>query len=125
MCSRILLLVSVAVLGACDDGPGVSRNGDACDENVVTLRVEVLSPDGARVKGATVTASTESSNRTLSSVTDEEGVTNAISELVGPGTMRVWATAGSKVSDPVSVEWTCDECHCSPNPGSVQLQLNR
>lgn len=124
-CVRILLLVGLAALAGCDDGPGVDRRGNACEEDLTTLRVEVVTEDGARVKGATVTASIPSSNRTVTSLTDDEGVTTAITELIGPGSMRVWATAGSKVSAPSSVEWTCDDCHCTPEPAAVQLQLNR
>lgn len=124
-CVRILLLVALSALAGCDDGPGVDRRGSLCEEDLKTLRVEVVTEDGARVKGATVTAHLADSNRTLTSLTNDEGVTTAVTELMGPGSMRVWATAGSKVSAPSMVEWTCDECHCTPEPAAVQLQLNR
>ena len=125
-CVRILLLVSLAALAGCDDGPGVDRRGNSCsEEDLVTLRVEVVTAEGARVKGATVTANNASTNRTLTSLTDEAGLSTAVSEMIGPGTTRVWATAGSKVSPPSQVEWTCDDCHCNPEPAAVQLQLNR
>ena len=124
-CVRILLLVGLTVLAGCDDGPGVDRRGSACEEDLTTLRVEVVTEDGVRVKGATVTAHIPDSNRTVTSLTDDAGVTTAVSELMGPGSMKVWATAGSKVSAPAQVEWTCDDCHCTPEPAAVQLQLNR
>lgn len=122
---RILLLMGLTALAACDDGPGVDRRGNACEEDLVNLRVEVVTAEGARVKGATVTAMNPSTHRTITSLTGEDGVSTAITELVGPGPMRVWATAGAKVSPESRVDWTCDDCHCTPEPASVQLQLNR
>jgi hypothetical protein len=124
-CVCLLFLVGLSLLAGCDDGPGVDRRGNSCEEDLYELRVEVVTADGVRVKGATVTASNESSQRTLTSLTDEEGVSTAITEMMGPGTTRVWATAGSKVSPSSQVEWTCDDCHCTPEPAAVQLQLNR
>jgi len=28
------------------------------------------------------------------------------------------------VSTPAEVAWTCDECHCHPEPTAVRLQLH-
>lgn len=122
---RVGVCILLMALAGCDDGPGVYRRGNSCEEDLRTLRVEVVTVDGVRVKGATVTATIPSSNRTLTSLTDENGVTTAITELMGPGTMQVWATAGAKVSPPAEVEWRCDDCNCTPEPDSIQLQLNR
>ncbi len=90
----------------------------------MSLRVEVLSADGARVRGAVVTATNLQSGVSITGVTDEQGVTNAINESLAPSPVRVVATAGSKVSSAERVEWTCDSCNCLPEPGTVQLQLN-
>jgi hypothetical protein len=122
---RTLLLLGLTALAACADRPVVDRQGLVCEEDLTTLRVEVVTADGARVKGATVTATNPSSNRTITSLTGEDGVSTAVTELIGPGSMRVWATSGSKVTPEARIEWTCDECHCTPEPAAVLLQLNR
>ncbi|XXF75906.1 carboxypeptidase regulatory-like domain-containing protein [Myxococcaceae bacterium GXIMD 01537] len=122
---HLLLLLGWVAIAGCDDRPTGERHDNACEEDLLALRVEVVTVDGARVKGATVTANNPSSNRTVTSLTDGEGVSTAITELVGPGTLRVWATAGARVSPTATVEWTCDDCHCYPEPTSVRLQLNR
>lgn len=117
-------LVGVFLLAACDDAPRVDRRGDTCAEELLSLHVEVMTADGARVKGATVTATNLTSNVSITSLTNDQGYTTAVNETLAPSTVRVVATAGSKVSQAERVEWTCDECHCSPEPGALLLQLN-
>jgi hypothetical protein len=117
-------LLCIGLLSACDEAPRVERGGDTCQAELMSLRVEVLSADGARVRGAVVTATNLQSGVSITGVTDEQGVTNAINESLAPSPVRVVATAGSKVSSAERVEWTCDSCNCLPEPGTVQLQLN-
>lgn len=88
------------------------------------MKVEVVTAYGTLVKGATVTAVNEETLGSITGVTNEVGVSRAVNESLAPGRTRVSATAGSKVSAPVEVEWQCDECHCRPIPSSVTLELN-
>jgi len=90
----------------------------------MTLRVEVVDAQGRPVEDATVTATHVDSAVSITGTTNERGVTTAVTQEVGAGTVRVVATAGSKVSPPTLVTWACDGCHCTPEPSTVQLQLN-
>jgi hypothetical protein len=122
---RILAgLLGIAALSACDNRPVVDDGGEVCAEEMVTLRVEVVTAEGVLVKGATVTATNLTTNQSITSVTNAEGITRAVNESLAPGVTQLHATAGSKVSHPVQVGWECDECHCTPIPGAVTLQLN-
>lgn len=123
--TRILgVLLGLACLPACDNRPVVDTGGDECAQEWVTLKVEVVTAEGVRVKGATVTATNLETNQSITGVTNELGVTRAVNETLAPGTTRLYAVAGSKVSPPTELGWRCDECHCSPEPDAVQLQLN-
>ncbi|MCP3141280.1 carboxypeptidase-like regulatory domain-containing protein [Pyxidicoccus xibeiensis] len=117
-------MLGLALLGACDDAPRVERGGDDCQAELVALRVEVVTADGARVSGATVTATNVTSNVSITGVTDEQGVSTAVNESLAPSPVRVVAQAGSKVSSAERVEWTCDSCNCVPEPGILTLRLN-
>jgi hypothetical protein len=119
-----LRLLGLALLVSCDGGVRVNRRGAPCVENLVTLRVEVVDARGDAVRDATVTATHVDTGHTITSTTSERGITTAVNEELGSGTVRVRATAGSKVSAPADVTWTCDECHCHPEPSAVRLQLN-
>jgi hypothetical protein len=118
------VLGCLACLLACDNRPVVNRGGDVCSEELVSLKVEVFTAYGTLVKGATVTAVNEETQESITGVTNEVGVSRAVNESIAPGRTRIQATAGSKVSAPVEVEWQCGECHCEPIPGSVRLELN-
>lgn len=117
-------LIGLCLFAGCDDAPRVERADDDCQAELVALKVEVVSADGARVRGATVTATNMTSNVSITGVTDENGVTTAVNESLAPSPVRVVANAGSKVSSARRVEWTCDSCNCVPEPGTLQLELN-
>ncbi|NMO20783.1 carboxypeptidase regulatory-like domain-containing protein [Pyxidicoccus fallax] len=117
-------LIGISLLAACDDAPRMERRDDDCQAELVSLRVEVVTAEGARVRGATVTATNLTSNVSITGVTDESGVTTAINETLAPSPVRVVASAGAKVSSAERVQWTCDSCNCVPEPGTLQLQLN-
>jgi hypothetical protein len=119
-----MVLLGLALLSACDNRPVVNDGGESCAEQMVTLRVEVVTAEGVRVKGATVTATNVETNQSITGVTNEAGISRAVNESLAPGVTQLHATAGPKVSPPVQVEWQCDECHCTPIPGAVTLQLN-
>ncbi len=118
------LLSLLLLLAACDGGLRVDRQGDPCEDTLATLRVEVVDAWGAPVQGATVTAVHLETGHTLTSTTSERGLTTAITESLGPGVVRLEATAGSKTSPPAEMRWTCEGCHCTPEPASVRLQLH-
>ncbi|MGE6759169.1 carboxypeptidase-like regulatory domain-containing protein [Corallococcus interemptor] len=115
------LLASVLVTG-CDEAPSANRQEDTCAEPM-SLRVEVMSSDGAYIQGASVTATNLESNVSITGITDSRGVTTAINETLAPSPIRVVATAGSHVTHAERVEWTCDACHCTPVPDTVTLKL--
>ncbi|WP_164017346.1 carboxypeptidase-like regulatory domain-containing protein [Pyxidicoccus trucidator] len=117
-------LVGLLFIAACDEAPRMERGGDDCQAELVALRVEVLNAEGARVRGATVTATNTASNVSITGVTDEDGVSTAVNESLAPSPVRVVASAGSKVSSPQRIEWTCDACNCTPEPSTLRLQLN-
>ena len=122
---RILsVLLGLAALPACDNRPVVDDARELCSAELVTLRVDVMTAEGVRVKGATVTATNLETNQSITSVTDAEGISRAVNESLAPGVTQLSAVAGSKVSPPVQVEWECGPCHCTPIPGAVVLQLN-
>ncbi|WP_240487017.1 carboxypeptidase-like regulatory domain-containing protein [Hyalangium minutum] len=120
----ISVVLGLACLSACDNRPVVNRGGDVCSEELVSLKVEVVTADGVLVKGATVTAINEESQESITGVTNEVGVSRAVNESLAPGRTRLYATAGSKVSPATEVQWLCDDCHCQPDPDTVTLQLN-
>lgn len=121
---QLSLLLGLIPLVSCDGGVRVNRQGDPCTEKLITLRVEVVNAQGTPVRDALVTATHVGTGRTITGTTGDRGVTTAVNEDIGEGTVRLTATAGSKVSTPAEVAWTCDECHCHPEPTTVQLQLN-
>ena len=88
------------------------------------MKVEVVTADGALVKGATITATNQETQESITGVTNEAGVSRAVNESLAPGPTRLYATAGSKVSPSSEVQWQCDDCHCQPEPSTVMLQLN-
>ena len=112
------------LLTACDGGIPAERPSVGCTEVLVTLRVQVLDASGAPVPDATVSATHLETGNTITSVTGSDGITDAVNEQLGAGTVRLSARGGSKLSDSADVRWTCDECHCYPEPGSVQLRLH-
>jgi hypothetical protein len=118
------VLLGLACLPACDNRPVVNRGGDVCSEELVSLKVEVVTAEGVLVKGATVTAINEETQESITGVTNEVGVSRAVNESLAPGPTRLYATAGAKVSPATQVQWHCDNCHCQPDPSTVTLQLN-
>jgi len=118
------VLLGLACLLACDNRPVVNRGGGVCSEELVSLKVEVVTANGVLVKGATITAINEETQESITAVTNEVGISRAVNESLAPGPTRLYATAGSKVSPATEVEWQCDDCHCQPDPGTVTLQLN-
>ncbi|MET0405569.1 MAG: carboxypeptidase-like regulatory domain-containing protein [Cystobacter sp.] len=121
----VMMLLGLSVLSACDGGLRVNPpKTDSCAENLVTLRVEVVDARGAAVDDAVVTATNADTGHSITGTTSERGVTTAVNEDIGAGRVWLTAVAGSKSSDSaVEVNWTCDDCHCHPQPGTIQLRL--
>ena len=120
----LFAVLGLACLPACDNRPVVNRGGGVCSEELVSLKVEVVTAEGVLVKGATVTALNEDTQASITGVTNEVGVSRAVNESLAPGRTRLYAMAGSKVSPATEVHWQCDDCHCQPDPDTVTLQLN-
>jgi hypothetical protein len=117
--------LSLLCMSACDNRPVVDQGEEVtCEAELVVLSVKVVTAEGHPVKGATVTATSLESDESITGVTDETGTSRAVNESLAPGKTRLSAIAGPKVSSSAEVEWTCDGCHCTPQPGLVQLQLN-
>ncbi|MFZ5470062.1 MAG: carboxypeptidase-like regulatory domain-containing protein [Myxococcota bacterium] len=120
----ILLLA----LAAC--GPSSNHQADGgrdrlvCTTELVFITVKVLDALGNPVEGATVTGTNPSSQKTSTGTTNGSGVTTAIGEDLGQGTVHVQATMGTKVSDVKDVVFTCGECHCIGEPNAVTLTLS-
>ena len=122
---RILsVLLGLACLPACDNRPVVNRGEDTCTTELVALKVEVVTAEGVRVKGATITAVNEETQESITGVTNETGVSRAVNESLAPGVTRLSAVAGAKVSQATEIQWECGGCHCEPIPDSVTLELN-
>jgi hypothetical protein len=116
-------LVVVALL-ACFGGAGVAGcdASDDCTDEYIVVPITVVDADGARVAGATVTATNEATGATAGGTTGSDGMTYAIGELLGPGTSVVTATLGER-SASAAVEWRCGTCHCAPRPATLTLAL--
>ncbi|AGC44282.1 putative lipoprotein [Myxococcus stipitatus DSM 14675] len=111
----------------CDEAPSRARASwpdEECAAVPNALRVVVLSAEGVRVRGATVTATNLTSNASISGVTDSDGVTTAINETLAPSPVRVVAVAGARVSPASRVDWVCDTCNCVPEPADLTLELD-
>lgn len=120
--SLAALFLLASVLVGCDDGRSSDRTEDDCGL-LVSMEVEVLDAAGAPVSGATVTARHLESEQAITGVTGEDGVTRAINERLGAGTLEVSAIGGTKVSDTQQVTWACDACRCTPQPERLTLRL--
>ncbi|HET9449781.1 MAG TPA: carboxypeptidase-like regulatory domain-containing protein [Aggregicoccus sp.] len=124
---RLLVLSSMLVpLAACIEPPPPppGREGE-CTEELVLLRVTVVDANGAPVEGAVVTARNELTGKTLIGTTDGRGATLAVNEEVGDGSVQVQAERAPKVSQPVTVGWSCDACHCYPSTAELTLALSQ
>jgi hypothetical protein len=124
--SRVLpVCLSLLCMTACDNRPVVDQGEeDTCTEERGVLNVKVVTAEGVPVQGATVTATSLETEQSITGVTDETGVSRAVNESLAPGKTRLSAIAGPKVSSSAEVAWSCDGCHCTPDPGVVELQLN-
>lgn len=114
------------MLTGCDESPSGARAlgpEEECAATLAALHVVVLSTEGVRVRGATVTATNLTSSASISGVTDSDGVTTAINETLAPSPVRVVAVSGARVSPASRVDWVCDTCNCVPKPSELTLEL--
>ncbi len=115
------VLGAVAIF-ACDISRLLPDAGISCTTEYRYVPIQVVDGSGQPVKDATVTAKLGDGG-TLTAQTDDTGTTAAIGESVGAGTIQVSASKLNQVSDEQSITWTCDVCHCNPQPTSVVLTL--
>ncbi len=57
-------------------------------------------------------------------MTNDQGVTTAIAEDIGEGTVVLRATHTGRVSPTQNATWVCGECHCTVEPNQVTLTLS-
>ena len=136
----LLLTLAVPLAAAC--GASYS-NRDAgtdrivCTTEYVYVPVKVVNKQGAAVPNAIVTAKNVSRfqagqpntadagpQTTITGTTNEQGVTSAIGESIGPGTVEISARLDTRTSNVVQTEWRCGECHCQVEPSTVTLTLS-
>jgi hypothetical protein len=123
-----LMLIGALLLAGCGERSVLHPDGGHDPVNCQpgdahTITVKVVDPNGAPIEGATVTATNQGQTRQVTAQTNGQGVTTAIDESIGPGTVTLKASLDTRVSDVKQVSWTCGECHCTPDPTSVTLTL--
>jgi hypothetical protein len=115
--------------------PDGGRTRQVCTEEAVPVVVRVLQRNGEPAEGATVTATNLGSGKQLTATTRSDGVTTAITlsppdddghshEDIGPGSVLIRATQGTRVSGGQQVNGVCGECHCSLEPNVITLTLS-
>lgn len=111
---RILLVVVVALVA-----PFLPACTNNCSDRVSVHPVLILDGQTGGIAPTAVVTATNLDKTGMDTQIASEGGIAHITEKVGGGTVRYVATIGTRQSVPVDVEWTCDECHCRPAPGSV------
>jgi hypothetical protein len=129
MKTALIATLALLSLAACGERQVLLPDGGHerinCNPNeAVFMTVKVVDAAGTPVEGATVTATNQGLNRQATAQTNGQGVTNAIGEDIGGGTVSIRATLGTRVSEIKQVEWTCGECHCNVNPASITVTLS-
>jgi hypothetical protein len=122
VCSGALL----GVAAACGGSYGVRTDGGQAGCTAVGeafLPVTVLDASAAPVAGATVTARSAGTGKTVIATTNERGTTMAIGQSLGPGTVEVRAQKDSTRSNTGQATISCGECGCTFDPGSLTLHL--
>jgi len=125
---RLYLPVVIVFAFACGQRetvhPDGGRDRNVCTQQPATIIVRVLEPSGAPVEGATVTATNLGTGRQLTATTNGQGVTSAIDEEVGPGTVVIRASKENRASGASNVNFVCGVCSCSGEPNFISLTLN-
>jgi hypothetical protein len=103
--------------------PDGGRERENCTTQSAALVVKVVDAQAHGVEGAAVTAKNVGSGKTVTATTDGQGGTQAVTEAIGSGTVRLSATSGPLVSQTAQVEFVCGDCACTVEPKSVTLQL--
>lgn len=104
--------------------PDGGRTLQGCFGGNVVLPVKVVDANNQPVSGATVTATNRAPpGKSLTGITDGNGVTNAVTEAIGAGEVDIKATDGARVSGVFNAQWTCGECDCTANPAAATLQI--
>ena len=123
-CLRLGLVLAVLwSSSACMDPNVRDRALEACTEPARPLKVRVVDWEQAPAPHATVVAYHVDSGALLTATADAQGESTAVGEELGPGMTTLHAFSGSKISRSESVSWTCDDCHCVPEPAVLELVL--
>ncbi len=118
-----LALCCFACGGKVQSLPDGGREIQNCSTESATLVVKVVNAQGQPVEGATVTAKNVGSGKTVSGSTNGQGSTNAVTDALGTGTVRLSASSGTQISQTAQVDFLCGDCACTVEPKSVTLQL--
>lgn len=122
------VLVLAATLWGCAPETNVLPDGGhmrlSCNTERAYISIKVVDSLGAAVESASVTATNIGSGEVLTATTNSNGVTTAVGEEIGPGTIRVKATLSGKISSTQEALFTCGECGCLGEPNNLTLVLN-
>ncbi len=115
-------------LSACGPATNVLPDGGrerlVCTREVVSITVRVVDAQGNPVEGATVTGTNIGTGKQATGTTNAQGITQAIDESLGGGSVVIRAQKDSKTTGQAQVNFVCGECHCSGEPNYVTLTLS-
>lgn len=124
---RALLVACVLTLCACSPVSAYSSDGghtnQGCYDGAKSFTVKVVDANGTAVSGATVKGTNRGSGKVLSGTTDDNGVSNAITEAIGAGDIDVKVTQGNRSSALFSTQVTCGLCDCIVTPATATLPI--
>jgi hypothetical protein len=125
---RSLVIVAALVGAACSGSntdllPDGGRPRITCFNSVAVLAIRVVDNTGAPVDKAVVTAINLSTQKTLTSTTNTDGLAGGITEDVGPGVIKVTAAAGNSSSGEYNATFVCGECDCAVTPNNLTVAL--
>lgn len=116
-------LLGLLGCGASNSLPDGGRGRFICTNELMVLPVKVIDSTGTPVDGAAVSAKNLSNGKSVNGTTDGRGVTTAVNEDLGTGTVRIQASKGGQTSMVFDVNFTCGECDCAVNPRSATLLI--
>ena len=118
------LALSVLALCSCNvvdtrlpDGGRARFN---CTNSPNVYPVKVLDQAGLPAAGATVRAVNATDGRSDTLTTDDRGVAT-VSEILGPGTVKITADVGGLSTQEGVFTFTCGECDCACSPRELIL----
>ncbi len=93
-----------------------------CTNSPNTFPVKVLDKAGLPAAGATVRAVNAADGRNDTLTTNGDGVAT-VSEILGPGTVKITADLGGSLAPEAAFTFTCGECDCACSPRELILHV--